>query len=288
MFNADGTITITPAPDDFVSGVEGVIGSAGNDTITRQRRRQLPAPAVLVMTTSPATTATTACSAVPGNDILNENNVNAGRHAGGYGCDRQRRGRAGRRPRSEDTVDYGLRTNRTVVNLGIISWFNDGADPNADSITNECDDVFFTTENAITGAGNDILSADFLNNQSDNEFTTGNGNDQEEGGAGNDIHHIRAPRRNGSDALEGDSGADTADYGARTNPVIVTTGDGTSNDGEVGEGDNVGPARQQLRPRRLHRGADGETSAARSTSWLASGANLHGRASGARSSSPRW
>ena len=31
-----------------------------------------------------------------------------------------------------DTVDYGLRTNRTVVNLGVISWFNDGADPNAD------------------------------------------------------------------------------------------------------------------------------------------------------------
>ena len=33
VFNANGTITITPAPGDFVSGVEGVVGSAGNDTI---------------------------------------------------------------------------------------------------------------------------------------------------------------------------------------------------------------------------------------------------------------
>ena len=33
MFNTNGTISITPAPGDFVSGVEGVVGSAGNDTI---------------------------------------------------------------------------------------------------------------------------------------------------------------------------------------------------------------------------------------------------------------
>ena len=33
VFNANGTITITPAPGDFISGVEAVGGSAGNDTI---------------------------------------------------------------------------------------------------------------------------------------------------------------------------------------------------------------------------------------------------------------
>ena len=131
-----------------------------------------------------------------------------------------------------------LRTNRTLVHLGVISWFNDGADPNANAITDECDDVFFTTENAITGSGNDILSADYLNNQSDNEFTGGDGNDQLEGGAGNDVFH-EGSAANGSDAMEGDAGADTADYSARTNPVTVSL-DGNSNDGEAGEGDNVG------------------------------------------------
>ena len=42
-------------------------------------------------------------------------------------------------------------TNRTVVNLGLISWFNDGADPNFDGVSNECDDVFATTENVDLG-----------------------------------------------------------------------------------------------------------------------------------------
>ena len=98
--------------------------------------------------------------------------------------------------------------------------------------------MFFTTENAITGSGNDILSADYLNNQSDNEFTGGPGNDQIEGGAGNDIFH-EGSAANGADAMEGDAGADTADYSQRTNPVTVSL-DGNSNDGEAGEGDNVG------------------------------------------------
>ena len=39
--------------------------------------------------------------------------------------------------------------------------------------------------------------------------------------------------------MEGDAGLDTADYGQRTGDVLVSL-DGASNDGEVGEGDNVG------------------------------------------------
>jgi Ca2+-binding RTX toxin-like protein len=140
-------------------------------------------------------------------------------------------------PGLDDTVSYAARTNRTVVHLGIISWFNDGADPNADSISDECDDVFFTTENAITGSGNDILSANFLNNQSDNEFTAGAGNDQITGGAGNDILH-EGTAANGADVFEGDSGSDTADYSGRSNAVNVSL-DGAGNDGEAGEGDNI-------------------------------------------------
>jgi Ca2+-binding RTX toxin-like protein len=238
VFNADGTITITPTPDDFVSGVEGVVGTAGNDTIRGNASDNFLAggPGDDNIT---GNNGNDCVLGNEGNDILNENNVNADGTPAAVGATGNGADALDGGPGLEDTIDYGLRTNRTVVNLGIISWFNDGADPNADSISNECDDVFFTTENAITGEGNDILSADFLNNQSDNEFTSGNGNDQEEGGAGNDIHH-QGSASNGSDALEGNSGADTADYGARTNPVIVTTGDGASNDGEVGEGDNVG------------------------------------------------
>jgi Ca2+-binding RTX toxin-like protein len=140
-------------------------------------------------------------------------------------------------PGLEDVVDYGLRGDRTVINLGLISWFNDGADPNFDGVSNECDDVFATTENAISGAGNDLLSADYINNQADNEFTDGAGNDQVEGGAGNDVMHIGAAPQ-GSDAYEGDAGADEYDGSQRTGNLQVTN-DGNSNDGEAGEGDNT-------------------------------------------------
>ncbi len=216
MIGSAGNDTIIGnAADNFLAGGGGddtIIGNNGNDCVLGQA----------------------------GDDTLNENNATVA--AGvitdvalgglGNGADALDGG-AG-----VDTVDYGLRTNRTVVNLGVISWFNDGADPNADSVSQECDDVFFTTENAITGAGNDLLSADYLNNQSNNEFTDGGGNDAMEGGAGNDTFHQGAAIQ-GSDAMEGDAGLDTADYSARTGDVLVSL-DGASNDGEVGEGDNVG------------------------------------------------
>ena len=138
----------------------------------------------------------------------------------------------------DDTIDYSGRSTRVVVNLGVISWFNDGADQNADSVSNECDDVFFDTENAVTGSGNDLLSADYSNNQSDNEFTGGAGNDSMEGGAGNDTIHEGAAA-SGADSMEGDAGSDTVDYSGRSNAVNVSL-DGVSNDGEAGEGDNTG------------------------------------------------
>ena len=72
-----------------------------------------------------------------------------------------------------DTVDYGARTNSTVVYLGLISTFNDGADTNQDGLTNEFDDVFFTTENVVTGSGEDLVSANFTNNRANNVITDG-------------------------------------------------------------------------------------------------------------------
>ena len=62
----------------------------------------------------------------------------------------------------------------------------------------------------------------------------GNGNDKITGGPGNDVLIGEA----GSDTLAGGGGRDTADYSARIGGVFVTL-DGTANDGEAGENDNV-------------------------------------------------
>jgi Ca2+-binding RTX toxin-like protein len=63
----------------------------------------------------------------------------------------------------------------------------------------------------------------------------GNGNDKITGGPGADVLIGEA----GADTLAGGGGTDTADYSARTAPVTVSL-DGAANDGEAGEGDNVG------------------------------------------------
>ncbi|MCC6222085.1 MAG: hypothetical protein IT201_01170, partial [Thermoleophilia bacterium] len=122
-----------------------------------------------------------------GNDTLNENEgVSVAEGGDGWNNQNDRlSGGAG----ADDVVDYSGRSTRVVVNLGVIDWENDGADPNADSVSEEGDDVFFDTENAKTGSGNDMISADFSNNQSDNEFWGNGGNDQMDGGAGNDTFH---------------------------------------------------------------------------------------------------
>ncbi len=241
VFNNNGTLTVTDASGgvDFVSGAEGVIGSNGNDTITGNAANNFIAGGGGDDTLAGGL-GNDCVLGNDGNDILDENAPLNADGTPAYGATGNGADALDGGPGAEDTVTYSARTNRTVVNLGVISWFNDGADPNANAVTEECDDVFFTTENAITGSGNDILSADYLNNQSDNEFTGGNGNDQIEGGAGNDVFH-EGSAANGADAMEGDAGADTADYSQRTNPVTVSL-DGNSNDGEAGEGDNVGAA----------------------------------------------
>jgi Ca2+-binding RTX toxin-like protein len=63
----------------------------------------------------------------------------------------------------------------------------------------------------------------------------GNGNDRLTSGPGDDVLIGEA----GADTLTGGGGRDTADYTARVAPVSVTL-DGTANDGEPGENDNVG------------------------------------------------
>jgi Ca2+-binding RTX toxin-like protein len=123
---------------------------------------------------------------------------------------------------------------------GPVFFAPDGSDLDGDGASwdDERDCIFHDTENAITGSGNDLMSAAFLNNRADNEFTGNAGNDLMDGGAGNDTFHEGAAA-NGADDMDGGTGADTCDYSQRTNPVSVNL-DGGDNDGEAGEGDNCG------------------------------------------------
>jgi Ca2+-binding RTX toxin-like protein len=65
------------------------------------------------------------------------------------------------------------------------------------------------------------------------------GNDVLSGGPGNDRLDPGVGGGNDRDVLVGDDGQDTVSYGLRSTPV-VTTKDGIANDGQVGEGDNIG------------------------------------------------
>jgi Ca2+-binding RTX toxin-like protein len=168
----------------------------------------------------------------------------------------------------DDTITYSARTTRVNVFLeallsgflrsplgiefecgnetddrapvGFVGFAPDGADLDGDGFSgdDENDCVFQDTENVITGSGNDLISAAFVNNRADNEFTDNAGNDLMDGGAGNDTFHQGAAAQ-GSDDMDGGTGSDLCDYSLRTNPVSVNL-DGADNDGEAGEGDNCG------------------------------------------------
>ena len=272
---ADGSLVVSGTSGTFV-GVEHVAGSQGNDTITGNGFPNVLAGCggndTIHGGDEPAGTGgdfvdgdnqSGVCSVFqasqagndaldggqgndavvggPGNDTLNENTGvtsstllnGADALDGGEGV---------------DTVDYGERTTRVVVYLGLISTFNDGADLNADGLTNEFDDVFFTTENAITGSGNDIVSANFVNNRANNVFTDNDGNDCLEGGPGNDTFN-QGSSPQGADVQIGNTGADLSDYSGRSGAVQVAL-DGVANDGDIAsnEGDNVGGLSVSCRP----------------------------------------
>jgi len=201
------------AGDDTLFGDENndcVLGNAGNDTLNENTG----------VTTDGAT-----------GDTINTNGADA--LDGGPGV---------------DTVTYSERTTSIVVYLGLISTFNDGADLNQDGLSNEFDDVFFTTENVLTGSGQDIISANFVNNRANNVLTDNGGNDCVEGGPGNDTFEQGASEQ-GADVLIGNTGSDTANYADRSEAVAVSL-DGVANDGQISpaEGDNVGGLATTCRP----------------------------------------
>jgi hypothetical protein len=98
----------------------------------------------------------------------------------------------------------------------------------------------------VGGPGDNILiggdGADTLDGAS--------GDDVEDGGPGEDSFAQSGEVANGADALRGGADVDQVDYSSRGNPVAATN-DGVANDGETGEGDNIGTDVEaiNLRPR---------------------------------------
>ncbi len=275
--NEDGTITITGSTT-VVIGIEGIITGSGNDTLTGNSLSNLLGGGAGNDTISGLGGSDVLLGGDgddtllgglgndcvvggAGNDILDENapvDADGVPTYGplGNGADALDGGPG------VDTVDYGARTNSTVVYLGLISTFNDGADTNQDGLTNEFDDVFFTTENVVTGSGEDLVSANFTNNRANNVITDNVGNDCVEGGPGNDqfqqgtgaagcrrdprqhrcrLGQLRCRQR----PIAGPAGQATG----RTDAVAVSL-DGVANDGDIAtnEGDMVGGFSVSCRP----------------------------------------
>jgi Ca2+-binding RTX toxin-like protein len=124
-----------------------------------------------------------------------------------------------------DTVDYSARTAALTVTM-------DGTAAN-DGLDSEEDNVKADVENILCGTADD----DVTGNTSANEITGGDGNDTLSGGNGNDTFHEEAAA-NGGDVFNGGAGTDTVDYSERTDPVTITMGDDTANDGDS-ESDDV-------------------------------------------------
>lgn len=89
------------------------------------------------------------------------------------------------------------------------------------------------TDTINGSAGGDTLSGDAGNDT----LNGGAGVDTESGGADNDTFN-QDTAANGGDTLNGGAGTDEVGYNSRTTAVTVTI-DGTANDGQSGENDNV-------------------------------------------------
>jgi Ca2+-binding RTX toxin-like protein len=227
---------------DVLQNIEGIIGSPANDVLSGDNGEN-----TILGGAGDDTIAGDAeddCEfGEDGNDTFDENEGTSVAQGGSGTTNGEDEifGNAG----LDDTVTYSARTTRVVVylenfTLGEPGDIEDGADLDGDGSADddEDDEIYLDVENAITGSGNDIMAAAFVNNRADNEFTGNAGNDLMDGGAGNDTFH-EGTAANGADDMDGGTGGDTCDYSGRTNPVSVNL-DGADNDGEAGEGDNCG------------------------------------------------
>lgn len=157
-----------------------------------------------------------------------------------------------------DTVTYADRTTDVVVSED--GNYNDGGVEDASPGVTYRDMVRDDVERILTGSGDDhvwladrdrTLAAtieggagdDVLEVRSlvtaDVTIVGGPGDDQLIGGPGDDTFD-QGDAADGADAITGGAGADHVDYTGRAAGKARVTFDGTANDGERGEGDNVG------------------------------------------------
>lgn len=164
-----------------------------------------------------------------------------------------------------DTVSYAVRTAGVFVTLNARA--DDGEDGENDAVI-EC-------ENIVGGAGSDSLSGD----ERANRLEGGLGSDTLEGGLGDDVliggpdacsdgdgycededAFFEGNTANGADILRGGLGVDRVYYSLRTAPLQCTL-DGVANDGEEGEGDDLGDDLESIEGGSANdvlRGNDGE------------------------------
>lgn len=88
------------------------------------------------------------------------------------------------------------------------------------------------SDTADGGEGNDSFQADL-------------GNDTITGGPGNDDYSVGNPIVDGADTINLGTGRDTVNYNGRVAPLNLTA-DGVANDGQAGEGDNIGESVEDL------------------------------------------
>jgi Ca2+-binding RTX toxin-like protein len=122
-------------------------------------------------------------------------------------------------------TDVGAGTAAVEVHGGAGSDDLDGT-PNADSMSGDGDG-----DRIVGFAGNDALDG----GPGSDSFDDGPGNDTIAGGPNDDS----LTAGSGRDSYSGGDGSDSVEYRDRTAPVTITL-DGVADDGEAGEGDNVG------------------------------------------------
>ena len=142
-----------------------------------------------------------------------------------------------------DTADYSGRTAALVADLD--GTADDGESGEKDNLATDVEEIKGGSA-ADTLTGSDLATvtnrllggpgADTLTGFAGRDVLVGNeGSDTMVGGEGNDDFYPNL----GQDTMAGGNGRDEVFYSERTARVEVTL-DGTANDGEIGEGDNVG------------------------------------------------
>ncbi|MBL8923310.1 MAG: calcium-binding protein [Myxococcaceae bacterium] len=268
-FGADGAaINSDTSKDINFANVDSIVVSlgAGNDTFTGQGGAGTGAVATAVLTVYGGD-GNDALTGGDGADVISGDEGND-TLAGGGAADTLN-GNAGTDTFSEgaapnggdtfnggagvDTVSYASRTAAITATIG--AGANDGESGENDDIAADVEGVTGgSADDSLTGSANDdVLSGgagadtlvggdgnDTLNGGDGNDtLTGGNGDDTVNGDTGNDSF-VAGADADGADVFNGGAGTDTATYAARgTGENLTITLDGTANDGESSENDNL-------------------------------------------------